>query len=67
MPGCSAIRYKTLDDVNATELGFQRLEFTPIVVSKMRYLLRSTILSLKNIFEINFTIYIFRNENTAGP
>ncbi|XP_031787556.1 uncharacterized protein LOC100678312 isoform X2 [Nasonia vitripennis] len=25
-----------MDDVNATELGFQRLEFTPIVVTKMR-------------------------------
>ncbi|XP_058797694.1 uncharacterized protein LOC131667935 [Phymastichus coffea] len=36
IPACSTIRYKSLDDVNATELGFQRLEFTPIVVSKMR-------------------------------
>ncbi|XP_011497756.1 PREDICTED: uncharacterized protein LOC105362104 [Ceratosolen solmsi marchali] len=35
-PACSTIRYKSLNDVNATELGFQRLEFTPIVVTKMR-------------------------------
>ncbi|XP_023316269.1 uncharacterized protein LOC106658517 [Trichogramma pretiosum] len=36
VPGCSNIRYKTVDDVNATELGFERLELTPIVVTKMR-------------------------------
>ncbi|XP_046820516.1 uncharacterized protein LOC124424929 isoform X1 [Vespa crabro] len=35
-PGCSYVRYSSLEDVKSQELGFHQLEFTPTVVSKIR-------------------------------
>ncbi|XP_015588497.1 uncharacterized protein LOC107264599 isoform X3 [Cephus cinctus] len=35
-PPCSYIRYSSTDDVKSQELGFRQLDFTPMVVSKIR-------------------------------
>lgn len=35
-PPCTYVRYSSLEDVRPQELGFHQLEFTPIVVSKIR-------------------------------
>ncbi|XP_012217585.1 uncharacterized protein [Linepithema humile] len=35
-PACSYVRYDSLEDVKPQELGFRQLEFTPMVVSKIR-------------------------------
>ncbi|KAI4498622.1 hypothetical protein M0802_006328 [Mischocyttarus mexicanus] len=36
-PACSYVRYSSLEDVRPQELGFVQLEFTPTVISKIRY------------------------------
>ncbi|XP_044016521.1 uncharacterized protein LOC122857995 isoform X2 [Aphidius gifuensis] len=35
-PGCTKVRYNNFADVASRELGFNELNFTPLVVSKMR-------------------------------
>ncbi|EZA62661.1 Voltage-dependent calcium channel gamma-5 subunit [Ooceraea biroi] len=35
-PTCTYVRYSSLEDVRPQELGFRQLEFTPMVVSKIR-------------------------------
>ncbi|XP_014295451.1 uncharacterized protein LOC103571396 isoform X1 [Microplitis demolitor] len=35
-PPCTNVRYNSLADVTSQELGFNQLDFTPLVVSKMR-------------------------------
>ena len=38
-PSCKYVKYNNLEDVKSEDLGLQQLDFTPIVVTKMRWVI----------------------------